>query len=577
MTLVWSCSSNTFSSLPKAESDKATLTKQTKTTRMGEWANLHATDFASWNVLGVKEYGYLPQDYFSYDDTNPKHKFASAPKGVRTMTSDTYVSPQLIPNELAGKIEYWLAREVRNTFYEKVYVTKEFSPIFQPNPRKTGDVFYFQNTPINDVERFSEALLTSGIDKIDIPKIIRSCSYLGGWRGLVHLDPKRPIKRMTSYEKQMLLHREKDFYESCYGYIYKYSPYNALPPMNSLKRLPPTFDNSPYITRSYRPRNGVITSYKGALIKEVIDYDELNQGWYDAGFLGHLKGKYGVDIKQRLKHNINRNSFYKKDKLRVMVVLGDAKQLLSEHEFLDEQYYFNLHTHMNFTSHILESVFGINNAKGLYRDYYARVNAMQGVTQYGLNNNKKEVLSRFNGKCNFDLTKVQLAYKSISRFELDCLHAPISTGNDDLDSSDYHAYSSIKSVKEASNNVVTSHVTLFSLPERGNIYGGVTPIDVNVSAIQFELERDHLEMDLNYIHAEQNGGLVNGKVDPLQPEADFLSNFAMTLAKNFPPNALVSWVSELSPYGYVFHHGVLWRFPVVELRSNKNEMASQTN
>tara|TARA_B110000211_G_scaffold188405_1_gene214243 strand:+ start:19533 stop:21245 length:1713 start_codon:yes stop_codon:yes gene_type:complete len=559
ISLLISCTAG----LPKASEDGVVLTKEIKTTRLGEWANLHAQDLARWKIIDVDEYGYIPIDYFVYNDENRSHQLASQPLGVRTLTDAAIYKQKIVSGELAGKLEYWLAREINNTFYEKVHETKTFKPIYQPNPEKSGDVFYFQDTPAKDVVRFSAALIKSGIKEDDVPKIIKSCGYIKGWSTLTHLAPNQPDKYLTLYEIKQQRIRTQNFHRECFAKIIEYSPIRSKQHIDKLKVLPPTFNNSKYLLGG-----DLFTSYGENIIKQVIDYDKFNQGYYDAGFLAHLRGKYGMDIRENLKHNAVKSKLYKQAKPRVMVVLTDATQLLSELKFVNDQYFYTVKSHMNFTSHVVSKIFGKRKSKSLYLDYHSRVKSLMGMSQYGYHYEGQNVLSSLNGKCNFDHSKVQLASKTVSRFELDCLHAPIKTGIDVVDESDYQAYSSISSVQNAPNNVLSSSVTLFSLNDYGNIMGSVNTIGVNTAAIQFELERDIPDMNRNYFHAEVFGGLVNGRVDPLQPMSDLLSNFALTLAKNFPPSAIVSWIPAASQYGYAFHHGVLWRFPVSELRSD---------
>jgi hypothetical protein len=564
LCLVVSCSS----SLPKAAEDVVVVTKKTQSTRMGQWASINTNDFATWDVDAVEEYGFIPNDYYTYDPTKYLHSKSTNPLGVRTMNSNTYVVPKIVPGELAGKMEYWLAREVRNTFYRKVHVTYELSPDFNPNPKQSGQAFYFENTPANDIDRFKAALKQSGIDDNDIPKIIDKCSRVVGWRSLTHMDPNRPEESINWRLKRNQDIRTKKFHERCFGEIVTFSKHIDQAPLRTYKTLPPLFVNSKYIDGydSYK-RTKVFSQYSDNMIHDILDYDVFNKGWFEAGFLEHLKGKYGKDISENLKHNVSKAGFYKKDKLRVMVVLSDATQLLSELNFVNDQYYFTQHDQMNWTSHILKKVFGKRNAKELYRDYYSRVETMQGRDQYTNSIKGLDVLKPLKGHCNFDLSKVHMAYKAVSRFELDCVHKPIKTGNKKLDEKYYQSYIQATKGARPENNVLASHVTLFSLQDSFEIMGTVAPVGVNMTAIQFEFAKDELDMGWNYFHAKENGALVNGKVDSHQPESDLLSNFAMTLAKNFPPNALVSWIPELSSYGYVFHHGILWRFPVADLRN----------
>jgi hypothetical protein len=471
LCLVMSCSS-----VPKAVEDNFVLTKQTKSTRMGEWANFFADDFALWDVESVAEYGFIPNDYFVYDTSKYQHSKAIRTSGVRTMTSNSYVVPKEVLGELVGKMEYWLAREVRNTFYEKVHVSNVLYPIFQPNPKKAEKVFYFKNTPANDIDRFKAALSQSGIDQEDIPKIIKECSRILGWRSLTHFDPNRPKDYPSWAETRTRQIMENEFHTRCFGNIVKYSNYIRKYLLVSEKALPPMFENSKYIRGWRGPKIKAFTQYKDSLITEVIDYDVLNRGWYEAGFLEHLKGKYGNDIRENLKHNLYKGGFYKQDNLRVMVILSDATQLLSELNFVDDEYYFTQQSQMNWTSHILNKVFDKDNAKGLYRDYYSRVDAMQGKTQYSNTALRRGVLQSLKAKCNFDLGKVQLAYKAASRFEFNCLHKPIKTGNDKIDKQDYQSYKLATTSEDAPNNVLSSHVTLTSLQDSSEVKGTITPL-----------------------------------------------------------------------------------------------------
>ena len=557
ISLLLSCTSK----LPKALEDGVVLTKDIRSTRFGEWANLHSNDLARWNILDVEEYGYIPNDYFVYNHNNRHHKLAKEPLGIRTMTSESNLVSKMVSGELAGKLEYWLAREVSNIFYEKVYEEKTLKPVYQPDPKKSGEVFYFQNIPSKEIVRFSDALLNSGINDSDVPKIIKSCSYINGWNSLTHLDPKSPKKHLSLYELKRQKIKTQKFYQGCFGVIVSYSPFTHEIPLQRFKLLPPMFAKSKYLLGG-----DLFAAYGNNIIKQVIDYNVFNEGFYDAGLLSHLRGKFGMDIRENLADNAVKSNLYRQAKPRVIVLLKDTSKLLSESNFVNNQYFYTVKSHMNFTSHILNKVFNKKQAKSLYLDYHSRVKSLVGTSQYGYHYEDQNVLNILEGKCNFDLSKVQLAYREMSRFEMDCLHAPIKTGSKSLDEDDYKAYTATSSVQNAPPNVLSSHVTLFSLEENGNIKGSVDTVGVNTAVIQFELERELSDMGWNYFKAAEYGGLNNGKVDESQPMSDFLSNFALTLAKNFPPSAIVSWLPEKSQYGYVFHHGILWRFPVVDLR-----------
>lgn len=554
------------SSLPNASEDNVVLTSSIKTTKQGRWANIHAQDFAQWRVPFVKEYGYIPEDRYIYSDKNYKHTQAASPLGVKTLTSSRNASPKVAIGQLAGKIEYWLGREVMNAFAYKTHDTKTFTPTYKSDPSLSGEAFYFKNTPAKDTVRFMMALVKSGIPRENVMTILRNCSNVSGWKTLTHLDPNYPKKYplLAGIKKRSV--DTNNFHQACFKKIIDFSPYTVKYGEKTLKTLPPMFKNSKYM------HGGQFFASQGDdLIKQVIDYDEFNGGYYDAGFLAHLKGKYGMDIREKLRHNSARMKEYNSDDLRVMVHLSDSSLLLSHPQQANEEYFYMTHDQMNFTSHILSKVFKKKTPKHLYQDFHSMVSAATGSTQYGQYIFGQNVLKPFKGKCNFAPGTVQLAHKWVSRFEMDCIHAPIKTGNTDIDNQEYVNYQSTPSVLNANENLLTSRVKIFSMNEADKILGEVRTPGVNSMSIEFNFNRDFADMMGNHKNAKFLGGLKDGKVDALQPDSSHLTNIAMTLAKNFPPSAVIVWAPPYSDEAYAFHHGVLWKFPIKELRSRRNE------
>lgn len=500
----------------------------------------------SWDDVDyVSEYGKTYQADRSYRHVNNKSisKYNNVTSSTnysgnhRTTSRGHYkyhtsTTDRSIAAELAGKVEFWIAKEILgdsdyrgmtySTYKSVKYSATPYLPQFKI---PQDDVFYFDRTKSASVreEQLKRALTEAGYDNGTSKELLKHCKKLSGW----HHMPKSENRMF--YEKLGVEWKEKVFYQECF---------NKINGASQKKKLDERFSLNPYYTGRYWTPNKIVTKEERMIPEE-----------YDTEMIRHFRGKFGKDIMRNLhskKNSIaNRNVLVLIPQKPLEFTRASVALKVHDDEKRQSANYYPIHKNLfkddvnekTWNKFVLNRVFKKNDTEVHYNDYYDATRRKESI--YINEELAIKGLYALSAECNIDNTEIQYFRVPVSRVTYNCQHEK------------YHKYES----SVIATSLIPGHTIMAS--KRGSYSTSITTLD-------FQLTWDSIRQA--YAEKYKKGCITDNceLVDPLQPNADVVTDFAMTLAKDFPPWTYISWATKDNK-GYVLHKYNLYEFDLTEL------------
>jgi hypothetical protein len=518
------------------------------------------------------EYWYNMPDYYGYIGPNKLNKNPSKTikytheniLGVEVLAvPKTARQPEVILGELAGSMEYWLAREVMRRFKTQFKEGKE-ELVYEADPFLTRDIFTFGYYPAKKKEEFIYALKTDktlnelGITDKQIKSIIYNCRRTNGWNGFTLRRPEDMYDTFGRfYDRANPSYIEMKFLEKCLAFHQFVPGYTHL---NSSSRFK-------------LPRSGEFNPQWIAQYMSINSPFEKGYHWnmVDKGLLEHAKGKYGTQVQDALKNAAFENK-------RVTVILTSGRQQLKNSEWAKSLYLYSSKTIPQWTGFILDSMVKPKNSNSshalLFNEFFSMRHAMEGKNI--LYPGRLNTYNNFplNGDiCNFDNQKIGIAYQTISMFELNCVHQVPYLRNEFIkglkEASIYNKnpYDTVRDsqVLSARRNDpslyagFTSHVRMITLQEKDKVKSTSSVHHEKTAFIEYTLTPDKKNMQFYHTSNTTQGKKLREEMRGWGIIPSDVNIFALTMRDKYPPSAIIVWRSGFQGY-YALQNGVLYQF-----------------